>query len=62
MENKITTGPYHAICSLYGVMENYKIFKDRVNKSKKEISKNFLYFILENINLCFVQDWCNKSS
>ena len=47
MENKITTGPYHAICSLYGVMENYKIFKDRVNKSKKEISKNFSLFYYE---------------
>jgi len=33
--NKMTTGPYHAIASLYGVMKNHHVFKKRVENSKK---------------------------
>ena len=33
--NKMVTGPYHAIASLYGVMKNHPILKNRVKKSKK---------------------------
>jgi cytidyltransferase-like protein len=34
-KNKMTTGPYHAIASLYGVMKNHNVFKKRVEQSKK---------------------------
>ena len=47
MEKHSTTGPYHAICSLYGIMDNYEIFKDRVKKSKSEIIKTFSHFYSE---------------
>ncbi|MDA8755350.1 adenylyltransferase/cytidyltransferase family protein [Candidatus Pseudothioglobus singularis] len=33
--NKMVTGPYHAIASLYGVMESHDVFRERVIKSKK---------------------------
>ena len=33
--NKMTTGPYHAIASLYGVMKRHHILKERVIKSKQ---------------------------
>ena len=33
-KNKMTTGPYHAIASLYGVIEKHSIFRQRVINSK----------------------------
>jgi len=33
-KNKMTTGPYHAIASLYAVIEKHDIFKQRVVNSK----------------------------
>lgn len=33
--NKMVTGPYHAIASLYGVMEKHDIYRKRVIQSKK---------------------------
>ncbi len=33
-KNKMVTGPYHAIASLYGVMDKHSVFKSRVIKSK----------------------------
>lgn len=44
MEKHAITGPYHAICSLYGVIDKYEIFKDRVKKSKEDILNNFSIF------------------
>jgi len=35
--NKMVTGPYHAIASLYGVIDKHSIFKDRVISSKKRV-------------------------
>ena len=36
-QNKLVTGPYHAIASLYGVIEQHKIFKQRVIASKQVV-------------------------
>jgi len=36
-KNKMTTGPYHAIASLYGLMEQHDSFKQRVVNSKNKI-------------------------
>ena len=35
--NKMVTGPYHAIASLYGVMNNHDQYRKRVIQSKKEV-------------------------
>jgi len=40
-KNKMTTGPYHAIVSLYGVIEKHDIFKQRVINSKKSILEKY---------------------
>jgi cytidyltransferase-like protein len=34
-KNKMVTGPYHAIASLYGVIENHDLYRERVIQSKK---------------------------
>lgn len=39
--NKMTTGPYHAIASLYGVMKNHDQIKQRVINSKNAVLKNW---------------------
>lgn len=44
MKNKTTTGPYHAICSLYGVMKSYNKLVNRVKKSKKKVLDKFEIF------------------
>jgi 2-aminoethylphosphonate-pyruvate transaminase len=36
-KNKMTTGPYHAIASLYGVKDRHNVFKQRVVNSKNNI-------------------------
>lgn len=40
-KNKMVTGPYHAIASLYGVIENHTLFKQRVINSKSYIMKKY---------------------
>jgi cytidyltransferase-like protein len=40
-KNKMITGPYHAIASLYGIMENHDIFKQRVKNSKNAILEKY---------------------
>lgn len=39
--NKMTTGPYHAIASLYGLMHKHSIFRQRVVNSKNIILKKY---------------------
>ena len=39
--NKMTTGPYHAIASLYGVMKNHDQIKKRVINSKNVVLKKW---------------------
>ena len=33
----MVTGPYHAICSLFGVMSEHSILRDRVRDSKVKV-------------------------
>ena len=40
-KNKMVTGPYHAIASLYGVMKDHEIFRQRVINSKKYILNKY---------------------
>ena len=40
-KNKMTTGPYHAIASLYGIIENHNIYKQRVINSKNVILNKY---------------------
>lgn len=46
--NKMVTGPYHAIASLYGVMKNHEIFKERIIKSKKTVLKKWASLVREH--------------
>ncbi len=39
--NKMVTGPYHAIASLYGVIDKHDIFKQRVIDSKNAILQKY---------------------
>jgi cytidyltransferase-like protein len=48
-KNKMITGPYHAIASLYGVMENHDMFKQRVKNSKNSILEKY-HKIVRNDN------------
>ena len=47
-KNKMTTGPYHAIASLYGVIEKHDIFKQRVVNSKNTILKKYQNIVRKN--------------
>lgn len=40
-KNKMTTGPYHAIASLYGVIESHNLLRQRVVNSKNKILEQF---------------------
>jgi cytidyltransferase-like protein len=40
-KNKMVTGPYHAIASLYGVMNRHNEFKQRVINSKNNVIKKY---------------------
>ena len=40
-KNKMTTGPYHSIASLYGVIDKHIIFKQRVVNSKNTILEKY---------------------
>jgi len=47
-KNKMTTGPYHAIASLYGVIEKHSIFKQRVINSKKVILEKYQHLVRDS--------------
>ena len=47
-KNKMTTGPYHAIASLYGVIKEHNILKQRVVNSKNMILENYQDIVREN--------------
>ncbi len=47
-KNKMVTGPYHAIASLYGVIKNHSLFKTRVINSKKHILKKYCNLVRNN--------------
>jgi len=40
-KNKMVTGPYHAISSLFGVMHNHEILRERVIRSKEFVLNNW---------------------
>ena len=44
------TGPYHAILSLYGILDTHNILKERVLKSKNTVMREFREFILSKEN------------
>jgi 2-aminoethylphosphonate-pyruvate transaminase len=47
-KNKMTTGPYHAIASLYGVIKEHNILKQRVVNSKNTILESYQDIVREN--------------
>lgn len=47
-KNKMVTGPYHAIASLYGVIENHPQFKQRVINSKNYVLKKYKDIVRES--------------
>jgi len=47
-KNKMTTGPYHAIASLYGVIKKHNIFKQRVVNSKNTILEKYKDIVRES--------------
>jgi cytidyltransferase-like protein len=44
-KNKMVTGPYHAIASLFGVMRNHDKYKQRVIKSKEITLKKWSHLV-----------------
>lgn len=46
--NKMITGPYHAIASLYGIIEEHSILKQRVVNSKNTILEKYQDITREN--------------
>ena len=48
--NKMVTGPYHAVASLYGLIENHKQLVERVKKSKDWVLNNWSDYIESNDN------------
>jgi len=44
----MTTGPYHAIASLYGIIEKHNLFKKRVINSKNVILEKYKDIIRDN--------------
>jgi len=47
-KNKMVTGPYHAIASLYGVIENHSLLKQRVKNSKSLIINKYKEIVRES--------------
>jgi len=47
-KNKMTTGPYHAIASLYGVIKKHNILKQRVVNSKNTILEKYQDIVRES--------------
>jgi len=52
--NKLVTGPYHAICSLHGVIRKHSMLKKRVENSKNLVLERYknLTFQDNQPNLC----------
>lgn len=46
--NKMVTGPYHAIASLYAVMDSHEVFRQRVIKSKKCVLEKWKKIVRTN--------------
>jgi 2-aminoethylphosphonate-pyruvate transaminase len=46
--NKMTTGPYHAIASLYGVINKHSVFKNRVINSKNHVLNKYKDIVRSN--------------
>ena len=44
------TGPYHAIASLYDVIPNHGIFRERVANSKSQVMERFSEYIPRETN------------
>ena len=49
-KEKKVTGPYHAITSLYGIMPNHKLFRERVVDSKAKVMEQFARYIDRKTN------------
>mgnify|MGYP000853316353 CR=1 FL=1 len=49
-KNKMVTGPYHAIASLYGVMKTHAILRERVIKSKEKVLQKWGNLTRDNKN------------
>ena len=45
--NRMVTGPYHAMASLYGVIKNHNLYKERVLKSKNYIISKYKDIVRE---------------
>jgi cytidyltransferase-like protein len=43
--NNMVTGPYHAIASLYGVMDKHNILRSRVIESKKKVLEKWVHLV-----------------
>jgi len=41
----MVTGPYHAIASLYGVMDKHNILRSRVIESKKKVLEKWVHLV-----------------
>ena len=49
-KNKMITGPYHAMLSLYGVISTHNVLKERVRRSKELIMSKFKKYISRKDN------------
>jgi cytidyltransferase-like protein len=43
--NKMVTGPYHAIASLYGVMDKHNVLRNRVVESKQKVLEKWAHLV-----------------
>lgn len=48
--NKLYTGPYHAICSLFTISQNFKKISENVKKSKKVFLEKYKDRIIRDLN------------
>ena len=48
--NKLYTGPYHAICSLFTISKNFKKISENVKKSKKVFLEKYKDRIIRDLN------------
>ena len=47
---QLYTGPYHAICSLYTISQNFKKISENVKKSKKVFLEKYKDRIIRDLN------------
>ena len=47
-KQKMVTGPYHAIASLYNVIEKHSIFRERVERSKQYLLDSYSEIVRED--------------